>query len=101
MCQRWLDGFENFLSDMGEAPEGYTIERNDNNKGYSPDNCRWATKAEQAKNKQQTIWVEYGGQRMCLKDYAAAIGMRYKSLHAKVRYHGAEPLSFAPSEAKM
>lgn len=95
MCEAWLNGFPAFLADMGEAPEGGTIERIDNDKDYELGNCRWASMAEQAKNKQQTIWVEYDGLRMCLKDFAALIGMNYKTLHAQVRYHGKNPLDFS------
>lgn len=49
VCRRWLK-FENFLADMGEKPSGTSIDRVNNNKGYSPGNCRWATPKEQTNN---------------------------------------------------
>ena len=50
VCERWLY-FQNFLEDMGEKPEGLTLERINNNQGYYPENCKWATYDEQAANK--------------------------------------------------
>lgn len=54
ICPEWLESFENFLSDMGERPEGMTIDRINVDGNYCPDNTRWATDAEQRANKRNS-----------------------------------------------
>jgi hypothetical protein len=78
VCERWQgnNGFTNWLGDMGERPtDNHTLERIDNNKGYSPENCRWATKAEQNRNRSDTTRLVYNGKKMCAAELARIIGI--------------------------
>lgn len=76
ICKRWFQ-FKNFLMDMGERPLGTTIDRIDNNKGYSKSNCRWATQHEQHRNHSRNILVTIKGKTQCLKDWAKDLNLSY------------------------
>lgn len=84
VCERW-GKFENFLADMGVRPARTSIERKDNDGPYSPENCCWATRAEQARNTQRTIRVTIDGETLCLTDWAARAKRKYSTLYAAHR----------------
>ncbi len=79
VCKRWLE-FENFLADMGERPKGLTIERIDNNKGYSPYNCRWASYKEQNRNRKSNRHISYKGQTKLLIEWSEHLGISKDTL---------------------
>lgn len=90
VCKRWLNSFENFFSDMGEPPEGKSIERIDNNKGYSPENCKWATRKEQMRNTRYNRMVSYRGQTRCVAEWAEVLGIKGKILINRLNSHSPE-----------
>ena len=87
VCEEWQTSFEAFFQDMGEQPEGLSIERRKVNEGYSKSNCYWATMDEQQNNKRNTIVVTYGGQDMPLSAYARKVG-RTPSAVSMDKYRG-------------
>lgn len=74
VCERWST-FSNFLYDMGERPEGKTLDRKDNNGNYDPQNCRWSTRHEQRRNMRRNVWVEVDGERLIISDWAKKLGI--------------------------
>lgn len=87
VCDRWLgaDGFANFLADMGPRPTGHMIERSNNDLGYSPENCRWATRKEQNSNRRNCIYVSLDGETVTLREYCRRRGLKYRPIVKRIR----------------
>lgn len=76
VCERWINSFENFVYDMGERPEGYSIERVDNDGPYSPENCVWASRSEQQRNRRITTMVTIEGIEYVAVSLAQKAGLK-------------------------
>lgn len=86
VCDRWRHSFDNFIADMGPKPtESHTIERVDNDRGYEPGNCTWATRGEQASNRRSNRYVECRGERLTVTQWASRLGVSPGTLSYRVR----------------
>lgn len=77
--------FSGFLSDMGIRPAGTTLDRIDNSKGYSRDNCRWATPKTQANNTSFNRIVHYQGKAYTCSQLAEHLGIAYQALYSRIK----------------
>lgn len=76
VCKRWMDDFYSFVEDMQEGFEyGLSVDRIDNDGDYTPENCRWATRHQQQRNKSTNVYIECFGERMILQDWAIRLGV--------------------------
>lgn len=84
VCEKWLK-FENFIADMGRRPSpNHSIERNNNDGPYSPDNCKWATRLEQAANTRRVNLITYEGQTMSVRQWSIAKKINYGTLYYRL-----------------
>ena len=84
VCERWND-FANFLEDMGERPTpDHQIDRIENDGDYTPDNCRWATRRQQAGNKRVTRNITFNGETMCIRAWARKLDINYLTLYRRI-----------------
>lgn len=90
VCDRWRfggegwTGFECFLSDMGERPEGFTIERSDYNGNYEPSNCLWISKSDQGKNARGVRRITIDGKTRTLPEWCEISGVKYFTAHRRI-----------------
>ena len=91
VCTKWLGpkGFENFYADMGERPEGAELDRKNTNKGYTKQNCRWATKRENNNNKRNNVpQVSYNGVTQPVSYWAEEFGISCATLNKRLFFLG-------------
>lgn len=85
VCDRWLKGgVMTFIEDMGERPKGYSVERLDNDKGYSPENCLWKSNRVQANNKRGTTLVTYQDITLSMSEWAHLLNLPYSALKGRL-----------------
>lgn len=89
VCKEWLDDFEQFKewAILNGYSDNLTIERIDNDKGYSPDNCRFATRHEQAFNRRNTLFVIFKGKHIPVAELVYDLGLNLKTFsHYLITY---------------
>lgn len=84
MCPEW-ESFDNFLRDMGERPLGTTLERIENDRGYHPENCRWATPTEQLSNRRNNVFIEHLGVRQTVQAWSTQTGIPFTTLRTRMK----------------
>lgn len=80
VCSRWLNSLADFIEDMGDRPDGMSINRIDNSLGYFKENCRWATALEQSRNMRTNRLLEINGQIKCVAEWSEESGVKYTTV---------------------
>lgn len=86
VCDRWRTSFENFYTDMGDHPgDGFSIDRINNDLGYSPENCRWATTEQQMNNTSRSVLFSHNGVQMSIPQWERHLGFPEGVLYKRIR----------------
>lgn len=84
VCDEWVESYDAFFNDMGKCPEGFSLDRIDNDKGYSKDNCRWADIATQLNNRRANVFIEYNGETKTISQWARKFNLKVDTLHKRL-----------------
>lgn len=88
VCESWAASFESFARDMGERPEGMTLDRIDTDGPYSPENCRWATHTTQGRNRRNNRLLTMDGRTMSMIEWSEETGIPKRTLQSRLNIHG-------------
>jgi hypothetical protein len=94
-CSRWMV-FKNFLEDMGEPPSGMTLDRIDNEKGYSKDNCRWASRKTQQNNRRTNRVFTFNGETKTAQQWCEVFGVSWNTVRGRISRGWDEYIAFQP-----
>ena len=84
VCGAWRESYGNFIHDVGRRPSPlHTLDRINNELGYFPENVRWASKSQQARNRRSSVYITFGGQRRLMIDVCEELGMPYKIIKSR------------------
>jgi hypothetical protein len=85
VCKRWRESFASFCLDMGVPEAELTLDRRDSNKNYTPSNCRWATRIEQARNMRTNRLLTLRGETRCLHDWCEHLGIPIQTVYSRLK----------------
>lgn len=85
VCERWSNSFQAFLDDMGERPDGMSLDRINNDLGYFKENCRWATKIEQMNNTRGNHRETFNGETRTIAEWSRATGIKQSKISRRLR----------------
>lgn len=96
VCDRWQD-FHSFASDVGSRPDGHTLDREDVDGDYEPDNCSWATHKAQLRNKRNNRLLMYNGVTQCVTAWAEEVNLNYRTILTRLRRGWSVPDALSPT----
>ncbi len=91
VCKEWDKSFQAFYDDMGECPDGATLERKDNNGDYGPNNCVWASMKVQSNNKRNNKIITFNGETKTLSEWCDALNLYYPTIQSRITQKGWSP----------
>lgn len=87
VCDEWINNYDNFFQDMGECPQGMTLERIDHNGNYEKSNCKWASMKEQQNNKRNNVVIEFNGVSKTLTGWANRLSIGVDTLWRRINVY--------------
>jgi hypothetical protein len=85
VCDRWVDSFDAFMLDMGPRPDGHSIERVDNDKGYCPENCLWADRKTQMNNRSACVYISFCGETLTVAQWSEKLGVKPSTIRVRLK----------------